>query len=857
MESFKIENLSFTYSGQENKILDSINLKILKGEFVTLIGKSGSGKSTLLRLLKPTIAPKGIKKGRILFEGQETITLRDDAQKIGFVMQNPDNQIVTDKVYHELSFGLESFGLKTDEIRARVAEMASYFGIESWFYKKTDELSGGQKQLLNLASCMVLNPSVLILDEPTSQLDPISSADFLNTLSKLNREFGLTVILCEQRLEDVFSYTDRVVVLDEGKVIADTTPGQVGNILNSLNHDMFFALPAPIKVAAALNVSGSPVTIKEGRDMLFEYSKTLKPNLIPEETKEIKNNTLIEFKDVYFKYKKDEPFVIKGLNAKISKGELFTIVGGNGAGKTTLLSLLSGILKTVMGEILIDKTPLPKVKNLYNGVLGVVPQNPETLFAKSTVYEDLLEISKDESKIKNIARLCKIEHLFSSHPYDLSGGEAQRLALSKVLLKEPEILLLDEPTKGLDAHFKHILAEIINDLKGNGVTVIMVSHDIEFCAEFSDRAALLFGGEFLTVAHPREFFGGKNFYTTSASKMTREIIDNAVLTDDIIKAFGKTPKKPQIKNEKINYIPKEKKDEYTPKSNKIFGSIFLVLCFITTFLFMADFQILSRFNTFFEVLSILEIFMALYLFIPQKEIKVIKLKTKKQSLKTVVFTVLMLLLVPITIWFGIYFLGDRKYYFISILIILEITIPFFMAFENKKPKARELVIISVLCALTAVGRGAFFMLPQFKPVSALVIISGICFGGQTGFLIGAVSAFLSNFFFGQGPWTPWQMFAFGMIGLISGALFNLQFIRKTKFSLMIFGFFATFIIYGGIMNPSHMISANLTPSLNLLLATYISGFPFDIVHSLSTAVFLYFIGQPMIEKLERIKLKYN
>ena len=767
MECFKTENLSFTYSGQENKILDSINFKISKGDFVTLIGKSGSGKSTLLRLLKPSISPNGIRQGRILFEGQEEINLRDDAQKIGFVMQNPENQIVTDKVYHELSFGLESLGVKTDEIRARVAEMSSYFGIENWFYKKTDELSGGQKQLLNLASVMVLNPEVLILDEPTSSLDPISSAEFLSTLSRINRDFGTTVILCEQRLEDALAYSNRAVVLDGGKIIADTTPKEIGEILSTLNHDMFFALPAPIRVAQAFEVADFPVTIKEGRDMLFEYSKTQKSSLNLPVIEEQQRGTLIEFKDVYFKYKKEDPFIIKGLNTKILKGELFSIVGGNGVGKTTFLSLLSGILKPVKGEILINKTPLFKVKDLYEKVLGVVPQNPWTIFAKNTVYEDLLEISQDENKVKDIATLCKIEHLFEANPYDLSGGEAQRLALSKVLLKEPEILILDEPTKGLDAHFKYVLAEIINDLKENGVTVILVSHDIEFCAEFSDRVSLLFGGEFLTTSSPRQFFNGKNFYTTSSSKMARDIVDNAVLTDDIIKAFGKQPPKPQIKNQKISFSSKEKNKEQ-PKTNKLLGIVFLALCFITTFLFVADFKILSRFNTFFQVLSVLEIFMAIYSFIPQKEIKVIKLKTKKQSLKTVVFTVLMLLLVPITIWSGIYFLGNRKYYFISILIILEIMLPFFMAFESKKPKASELVIISVLCALTVVGRGAFFMLPQFKPVSALVIISGICFGGQTGFLVGAVSAFLSNFFFGQGPWTPWQMFAFGMIGFVSG-----------------------------------------------------------------------------------------
>ena len=218
---------------------------------------------------------------------------------------------------------------------------------------------------------------------------------------------------------------------------------------------------------------------------------------------------------------------------------------------------------------------------------------------------------------------------------------------------------------------------------------------------------------------------------------------------------------------------------------------------------------------------------------------------------------LILFLIPLTIYTGIFFFGDRKYYFISLLIIIETMIPFCMAFESRKPKARELIIISVLCAIAVAGRAAFFMIPQFKPVVALVIIAGVCFGGETGFLVGAVSGFVSNFFFGQGPWTPWQMFAFGIIGFLAGILLKIGFLKKTRTSLCIFGFLATFIIYGGIMNPSTIIQTQVNLNFKMIIASYLSGAPFDLIHALATAFFMWFISEPMIDKLERIKVKYG
>ena len=820
MESISIENLSFTYPNRTNKALDDINITVNQGEFILLCGKSGCGKTTLLRLLKSSLSPFGEISGNIYFDGNPLSEYDTKAQAsgIGFVMQNPDNQIVTDKVWHELAFGLESLGYKQTEIRTRVSEMASFFGIQTWFYKKVTELSGGQKQLLNLASVMAMVPSVLILDEPTSQLDPIAAGEFLKTLEKINRELGTTVILTEHRLEDAFPLADRVVVMDNGKIIADDVPEKVGKILKEINHDMHKALPTPMRVHGEVkNALTCPLTVRDGRVWLEAYSKenVLNTEAVPKDKVHDNTHAVIEIKDVWFRYEKEASNVIKGLNLTVNKGELFCLVGGNSTGKTTALGVISGLHTPYRGDVKIKGQSISEIKNLYDGLLGVLPQNPQSVFVKKTVYLDLMEILFDrklskeekEQKVRNISELCRIEGLLQSHPYDLSGGEQQRVALAKILLMEPEILLLDEPTKGMDAQFKEEFAYILSDLKANGVTILMISHDIEFCAEFADRCALVFDGSITSVDTPRAFFKGKNFYTTSANRMARTRLPDAVLAEDIILACGGKIEKREreARHIELHKVPNETR--------------------------------------------------------PQKDIGVEVIQNpkshRKPTKRTLWATFFILLLIPITIYIGDCFFGGRKYYFISLLIILETMIPFCMVFESRKPKARELIVISVLCAIAVAGRAAFFMLPEFKPVVAIIIIAGVCFGGETGFLVGSITGFVSNFFFGQGPWTPWQMFAFGIIGFIAGILFKKGFLRKTKASMCIFGFLATFIIYGGIMNPASIIMWQSKINWNMIESAYIVGIPFDLIHALGTAIFLWFISGPMIDKIERIKVKYG
>ena len=544
MEHFKIENLSFSYPTAKGKLsLKNIDLSVEKGEYIVLCGRSGSGKTTLLRQLKTVLAPHGKKTGRILFNGVplEEVSERDQSAKIGYVMQNPDDQIVTDKVWHELAFGLESLGTDQKTMRARVSEMACYFGIQDWFHRDVADLSGGQKQLLNLASIMAMHPEVLILDEPTSQLDPIAASDFLNTVRKINIELGTTVIVTEHRLEDIFPYADRAVVMDGGEVIACDTPRNIGKLLYEQKNDMFAAMPTPVRVFYSAGGKGDcPLTVREGRRWLSDTFETRPSNgeiKVSEFDDEVEDPAL-SLKELWFRYEKDSPDILRGASMDVPKGSLFAIVGGNGAGKSTTLKAICGICKPYRGKIKVFGKPFEKytTAELFRGCLSMLPQDPKSLFVKKTVREDLEEMSDKESVAK-IAELCQVTELLESHPYDLSGGEQQRAALAKVLLTEPKILLLDEPTKGIDSFFKETFAGILADLKAKGLTVIMVSHDIEFCARYADLVSMFFDGQVLTTDVPKRFFGSNSFYTTAANRMSRHVFTNAVTAEDVAELY--------------------------------------------------------------------------------------------------------------------------------------------------------------------------------------------------------------------------------------------------------------------------------------------------------------------------------
>ncbi len=545
MAHFEIKNLSFSYAAAKGKdSLHNVNLTIQKGEYVVLCGKSGSGKTTLLRHLKSVLTPHGKHSGEILFNGvpMEKVSQQDQSSKIGYVMQNPDDQIVTDKVWHELAFGLESLGCDQKTMRARVAEMACYFGIQDWFHRDVANLSGGQKQLLNLASIMAMQPEVLILDEPTSQLDPIAASDFLNTVRKINIELGTTVIITEHRMEDIFPYADRAIVMDGGSVISDDTPRNIGKLLYDQKNDMFAAMPTPVRVFYGSHGEGDcPLTVREGRNWLsrsFVEEPKIKTVVVPKMDEEIEHPAL-SMKELWFRYERNTPDILRGVSAEVPKGSLYAIVGGNGAGKSTTLKAICGICRPYRGKVKVFGKPVEKYKSseLFGGTLAMLPQDPKSLFVKKCVREDLEEMTKDKALIAQIASTCQIETLLESHPYDLSGGEQQRAALAKVLLTQPKLLLLDEPTKGIDSFFKETFAEILKELKVKGITIVMVSHDVEFCAKYADLVSMFFDGQILTTDHPRRFFGNNSFYTTAANRMSRHVFSMAVTAEDVVSLY--------------------------------------------------------------------------------------------------------------------------------------------------------------------------------------------------------------------------------------------------------------------------------------------------------------------------------
>ena len=587
MELLSVENVTFRYPKAASDALRGVSLSVSDGQWAVLCGLSGCGKSTLLRLIKRELAPFGKMSGRILFNG-------DAATGIGIVLQDPESQIVTDEVWHELAFGLENLGLPSDTIRRRVAEMASFFGIEGWYHRKTYELSGGQKQLLNLASALVMNPRLLLLDEPTAQLDPIAATEFRNVLTRINRDLGVTILMAEHRLEDVMPLADRIFLMDKGSVASAGTPAEVSRYLYVHNHPMTEALPAATRVYFAITGrsvgSGEttpagdpaiPFTVRDGRAWLAEiFHSATTPSVADfnataqdkdpfAETssdcsrrsnseasvasvqaqkpggsladKTPAGKTVLEARDLRFRYAKQLPDVLSGASITLRAGEHYCLLGGNGSGKTTLLSLLAGLTRPYAGSVRLFGRKMTAFKpgELYRNNLALLPQQPRDVFVEKTIREDLLKAYKrteNESAMLQLCERLRITDILDSHPYDVSGGELQKAALAKVLASRPKILLLDEPTKGIDVRGKHELAGLLDELRGEGLAVLSVTHDAEWAAEHADRCGLLFDGEVISEGRARAFFADNAFYTTAANRMARGIVDGAITVGDVIRA---------------------------------------------------------------------------------------------------------------------------------------------------------------------------------------------------------------------------------------------------------------------------------------------------------------------------------
>lgn len=529
MAHLAVKNLTFTYPNGPKPAIEGVSLTVEKGEFLAVCGPTGCGKSTMLRLMKRELAPLGTLYGEITVDGaaQSALTDRETACRIGYVMQRPEQQIVTDKVWHELAFGLENMGLPQPVIARRVAEMAAYFGIEGWFDKAVDTLSGGQKQLLNLASVMVMQPEILILDEPTAQLDPIAAADFIATVRKVNRELGLTVIITEHRLEEVIPVCDRLLVLRDGRVLDVGAPRAVVGRLAD-DPELLCFMPAAARLFHAVRGAGEcPLDVREGR--AFIEARGCIGSLPEEAPLDESAEPALSFRDVYFRYGRNLPDVLSGMSFTVRTGEICCVLGGNGSGKSTTLSVAAALNRAYSGEVRVFGRKLREYKNqaLYRNCLTLLPQDVQSVFLCNTVREELAECGASADLLP-----FDFTPLMDKHPYDLSGGEQQLVALAKVLATQPRLLLLDEPTKGVDAAAKQRLIGVLKALKAQGMTLVIVTHDVEFAAECADRCCFVFRGQIISDGTPRSCFSQNSFYTTAVSRMARGLIDSAVTVAD-------------------------------------------------------------------------------------------------------------------------------------------------------------------------------------------------------------------------------------------------------------------------------------------------------------------------------------
>lgn len=553
MAFLEINDLHFTYPEMPHKTLSGVSLTVGRGEFVVLCGPSGCGKTTLLRHMKAELAPHGHAEGAVFFRGLPFAEhdAADLARQIGFVQQDPENQIVMERVLQELSFGLENSGVPTDAMRRRIAEMASFFGLEDLLYRKTGSLSGGQKQLVNLAAILLLQPELLLLDEPTAQLDPVAAKAFLQLLQRLNEEFGLTVIVTEHRLEQLFPIADRVVVLDrQGGIKYDGTPQAVIRQVHQAKDELVFDyLPSFAKLFLSLQPERDvPLTVKEGRAALERLAPSFGAASGVRETAVVRDaqasaepQPMLECRELDFQYERNGRTILRQLELTVNEHDFLAVVGGNGTGKSTLLQLMSGLLRPYRGTIRFRGTDLKKLDERERWrSIGYLSQNPRAYFLEDTVGEEIRQavarsrLPDAEELHAKLDAILGLEAIRSMHPYDVSGGELQKAALACVLLAGPKLLLLDEPTKGLDPLVKRDWGMLLQTLHREGLTIVLVTHDIEFAAGCASRCAMLFDGVIASEGPPAKFFAENVFYTTELNRLVRNFAPDALTYREVL-----------------------------------------------------------------------------------------------------------------------------------------------------------------------------------------------------------------------------------------------------------------------------------------------------------------------------------
>ncbi len=482
METYCFEHINYQYPGYDKKVLLELSFSVREGEFIVICGASGSGKSTLLRVLK------------------------EENPEFAYVMQNPTTQIVTDNGYHELAFGMENQGVAPEKMKQVIAETATYFGIQRLLERDTHTLSGGEKQLLNLAAAIVMNPKVILLDEPTSQLDPMAATEFLEVVKRINEQMGVTVILVEQRLEEVLAICDRMMVLHDGEIVAyDTVQRVYQKIISQteIAREYMMYMPSYVRLFDKFSKEATmcPANVKECRNWFYEQ-EILLSGYYPWEKKDGQENISIQCKDLYFRYAKKERDILKDVNFQAKAGHVYGIAGGNGSGKSTLLKVLAGVEKAYHGV------------RRCQGEIAYLPQEPKYMFIK----EQIRDIIKDSRTAERFGLM----EIMDRHPYDISGGQMQRLAMAVLYEKNADVYLFDEPTKGLDPYWKKQFRKWVLELADAGKTVVIVSHDVEFAANTCQYMTMCFQGELLETVATEEFFRENRFYTTAVHKIVRD-----------------------------------------------------------------------------------------------------------------------------------------------------------------------------------------------------------------------------------------------------------------------------------------------------------------------------------------------
>ncbi|MGB9886524.1 MAG: ABC transporter ATP-binding protein [Moorellales bacterium] len=575
MPLFEIENLTYWYPEAERPALAGVNLTVEEGELVLVVGSSGSGKSTLARFLAG-LAPwfyGGRQEGRVLFRGGDLreIGPRSLAGRVGLVFQDPEKQLVMTSVEAEIVFGLENLGLPPEEIGRRLAEVTAFLGLTPLRGEFTAHLSGGQKQKLALAAVLAMQPEVLILDEPTSQLDPVAAEEFLHLVERLNQEMGYTVVLVEHRLERCLHLADRLVVLEGGRVVASGPPQ---DLARQQQNRLWPFLPPVARLFTALGATQVPLTVKEARRRLAALTTPRQPSSAePDGTSgepvagptnsgrfflapsvhhppspaparpESPGETLAELRGVWFTYPNGRE-ALKGVDLAIRAGELAVIMGENAAGKTTLLRLLAGLLSPGRGKVQLTGTGGSAVTRpgLAAGV-GYLSQDPNDYLFRDTVEEELaftlsaLGRPDDGATAATLQKLGLFE-LRHRYPRDLSAGERQRVALALLLVAQPRLLLLDEPTRGLDPHLKEELGAFLLKLAREGAGVVVVTHDIEFAARYARRVVLMSEGAVVAEGSPREILGRSLFYCPQIGRLFRSRGEPVLTVDEALNTLG-------------------------------------------------------------------------------------------------------------------------------------------------------------------------------------------------------------------------------------------------------------------------------------------------------------------------------